>query len=180
MLNGVDPVILFNFKIIPPSIQDTISKIPLVADIVAAIDLPIVPHYLNEKLTGIYIDSEAKSVEVQTDSDTLSNGNEPDFNQRGIQSTVRINMKAHRDSIGAMLFAAMADLIFPKVTSKQYSITYLHGAVTVFGGLLHSFSMEVEANTTLYNITLELIKPSNAIAKTTIPVVGKVTGATPL
>jgi hypothetical protein len=69
-------------------------------------------------------------------------------------------MVPNADSIGISLFSALADLIFPKVTSKEYSITYLHGAVTVFAGLLHSFSITQKANTTCYNITLELIKPS--------------------
>ena len=50
------------------------------------------------------------------------------------------------------------------MTSKEYSITYLHGAVTVFNGLLHSFAVTQQANNELYNVTLELIKPSAAQA----------------
>jgi hypothetical protein len=179
MLNGVDPIIIFNFKILPPSIQASIAKIPIVESIIGAIDLPLVPIYLSEKLTGIYIDTESKNIEIDTQTETLSSGGDPTFHQRGIQSTVRIDMLANQDSLGVALFSAMADFIFPRVTSKEYSITYLHGAVTVFAGLLHSFSMNQDASSTLYKISMELIKPSKGI-KSAIPVVSKVTGAVPL
>lgn len=178
MLNGVDPIILFNLKKKIPGVSDALSKIPVVADIVNAIDLPIIPIYLSEKFTGIYIDSESKSIDIETNTDTLSNGDSPEINQKGIQSSVKIEMVASRDSIGVMLFGAVADLIFPRVTSKEYSITYLHGAVTVFSGMLHSFSINQNANTDLYNITMELIKPGGP--KLSVPSVPKLTGAVPL
>ena len=181
MLNGIDPVIIFNFKIRDDGFLGFLNKVPVVASIVSVIDLPVIPIYLSETLTGICIDSESKSVEIDTNVDTLSNGKDPEMNQRGISSTVKIEMVASKDSLGVAIFSAMSDLIFPKVTSKEYSITYLHGAVTVFAGLLHSFSISQNANDDRYNISLELIKPTNGgIVKSPIPVVGKITGATPL
>lgn len=168
MLNGVDPIIIFNFKVLSPSLAESIAKIPVVASVVSAIDLPVVPLYLSEKLTGIFIESENKSVEIDTNVDTLSSGG-AEITQRGIQSTVKIEMIARRDSLGVSIFSAMSDLIFPRVTSKEYSITYLHGAIVVFAGLLHSFSITQEANTDLYRISLELIKPSKP--KLAVPVV---------
>lgn len=159
MLNGIDPILIFNFKKIPPGIE-TLAKIPLISSIVSAIDLPAIPIYLSEKLTGIYIDQEDKNVDVATDTETSSDGSSPTTSQRGISSTVTITMKASRNSLGVALLGAMADLVFPKVTSKEYSITYLHGAVTVFAGLLHSFSITQNSNDDLYNITLALVKPA--------------------
>lgn len=179
MLNGVDPIILFNFKKLSPSLQSSITKIPVVSSIVEAIDLPVVPIYLSERLTGIYIDSESKSVDIDTTADTLSDGSDPELNQKGLQSSVKIEMVAARDSLGVALFSAMSDLIFPKVTSKEYSITYLHGAVTVFAGLLNSFSITQQSNNTLYSISMELIKPSTQTRVQTV-VVPKVTGSVPL
>jgi hypothetical protein len=178
MLNGLDPIIIFNFKKIPPALA-SIAKIPIVASIVEAIDLPAIPIYLSEKLTGIFIDSEDKNIDVSTDTDALTNGGEPQTNQRPISSTIKISMTASRDSLGVFLFSAMADLVFPKLTSKEYSITYLHGAVTIFGGLLHSFAITQNANDDRYNIVLELIKPA-ANKKPGVPVVPKITGAVPL
>ncbi len=190
MLNGIDPIIIFNFKkklsasseSLPGFVGPRKPTIPIVAaldKITDFIDLPVVPIYLSENLTGIFIDTESKSIEIDTTIDTLSSGGTPEVNQRGIQSTVKIEMVAHASSVGLSLFAALSDLIFPKVTSKEYSVTYLHGAVTVFAGLLHSFSITQGSNDNLYHVSLELIKPSTQV-KGLIPVVGKLTGALPL
>lgn len=180
MLNGIDPIIIFNFKKNLPAVQSLVAKIPVVASVVDAIDLPVIPIYLSERLTGIFIDAESKSMEVDTNVDTLSSGDQPEVTQRGLTNTVSIEMQASRDSIGVSLFAAMSDLIFPKLTSKEYSITYLHGAVTVFAGLLHSFSITQNANDDRYNIKLELIKPTAGGIKSAIPIVSKSTGVVPL
>jgi hypothetical protein len=180
VLNGIDPIILFNFKKLSPSLSESIAKIPVVASIVDTIDLPVIPLYLSERLTGIYVDAESKSIEVDTSTDTLSSGDAPEMNQRGLQNTVKIEMIAKQGSIGVMLLSALSDLVFPKLTSKEYSITYLHGAVTVFGGLLHSFSLSQEAGSNLYKISLELIKPTGKFAAAGPPTVVKVTGTEPL
>lgn len=181
MLNGVDPIIIFNFKIKVDGFLGGLTKIPVVASIIEAIDLPVVPIYLSESLTGIFIDQESKSLEVDTAIDTLSDGKDPDVSQRAISNTIKIDMVASRNSLGVSLFSAMSDLIFPKLTSKEYSITYLHGAVTVFAGLLHSFSISQNANDDKYNISLELVKPrSGGIVKGAVTQVGRVTGAVPL
>lgn len=179
MLNGIDPIIIFNLKKLSPSIQASIAKIPIVADTVASIDLPLIPIYLSEKLTGICITAESKSIEIDTDLETLATGENPVINQRGIQNNVKIEMIASSNSIGVSLFSALSDLIFPKVTSKEYSITYLHGAITVFGGLLHSFNIQQNTQNDLYEISIELIKPK-AITKAGIVNVPRNTGAVPL
>lgn len=179
MLNGLDPIIIFNFKKIPPVLEG-IAKIPIVASIVSAIDLPAIPIYLSEKLTGLFIESEGKNIDIDTTTDALSNGATPNQSQRVIGSVTRISMIARSDSLGVSLMSALTDFIIPKVTSKEYSITYLHGAVTIFAGLLHSFSIEQGSDDTLYRITLELIKPPVGGIISNIPVVGKVVGATPL
>lgn len=161
MLGGLDPIILFNFKKLPP-IPTGLEAIPITPVDDDAIPLPIIPIYLSESITGVYIDSEDKSIDVDTTVDALSSGGTPQTTQRPISNTVKISMKAKKGSIGLMIFSALADLILPKVTSKEYSITYLHGAVTVFAGLLHSFSINQNANDELYLITLELVKPPAA------------------
>lgn len=184
MLNGVDPIILFQFKkLLPETIAAlpgaTAAPIPVVAKEPSSFPLPFIPIYLSEKLTGIFIDAESKSIDIDTTVETTTDGSTPVTNQRGIANTVKIEMQASANSIGVSLFAALADLIFPKVTSKEYTITYLHGAITVFDGLLHSFSITQNANDDRYNITLELIKPA-AASKITSVFVPKLTGAVPL
>ncbi len=162
MLNGIDPIIIFNFKknFLDPTADS--SKIPLPAGDVSSFPLPAIPIYLSERLTGIYIDSEEKSIDIETNTTPTSDGAGEKSDQRVMSSTVSITMKAKRDSIGVSLFSAMSDLIIPKITSKEYSITYIHGAVIVFAGLLHSFSISQVADTDLYTIQMSLVKPGGA------------------
>ena len=171
MLNGIDPIIIFNFKKLPPGVSAS-GSIPVLSSIADALPLPAIPIYLSERITGMYIDSEDKNIDVDTTIDSVADGLSSKIWQRPIGSTVKINMKASRDSLGISLISAMADLILPKLTSKEYSITYLHGAVTVFNGLLHSFSITQNANDTLYNIALELVNPPPE-AKAKLPTVDK-------
>lgn len=183
MLNGIDPIIIFNFSKLLPDLKDAVSGSPILSKVVDKIGLPPIPIYLSEKLTGIYIDSEDKSIEIETSTETTTDGKTPVANQRGILSTVRINMVANSDSLGMTLLSALADLIFQKVTSKEYSIYYFHGGVTVFGGLLHSFNITQGSTNTLYNITMELSR-STVKAEVKVekgpPEVGKIVGAVPL
>jgi hypothetical protein len=182
MLNGIDPIIIFNFYKLDLAAQEAVAKIPIVSDIVNKIGLPVIPIYLSESLTGLYVDTEEKHIDIETSTDTLSNGDTPKVNQKGINSVVRVNLIASRDSVGVTLLAALADKVFEKVTSKEYSITYLNGAVTIFGGLLHSFQINQNSENDLYSVTLEITKGSAVKTqdKEPIPVIKKVVGAIPL
>lgn len=184
MLNGLDPIIIFNFKkkidpnLVGPQQQTLLQKIPLVADIVDATDLPPVPIYLSEKITGLFIDSEDKNIDLNTTTETLNSGDDPLVNQKGISSTVKVSMQASRKSLGVTLMAAMADQIFKKASSKEYTVTYLHGAVTVFNGLINSFSITQNADDDRYQINLELTRSgANTQPKSPVTVVSKLSNA---
>lgn len=160
MLNGVDPIFIFNiFK--NQVIEGPAQKFSLISDIKKLIQLPPIPLYLSEQLTGLYIDAESKGVEVDSETDTNLAGTEETTNQKGIESTVKIDMTAVRGSPGIILLSALIDVVYPKVTAKEYSIDYLNGAVTVFGGKLKSFNLSQNANDDKYAISIELIKPSS-------------------
>jgi hypothetical protein len=156
MLNGIDPLILFNFFRLTEAQQSSLSKIPIVKDIVAKAPFAPIPIYLSERLTGLYIDTEDKAIQVQTQNDSKASGSQPEKFQKGIGSTVTVNLKASRKSIGLTLFSALADQAFEKVTSKEVTITYLNGAVTVFNGLFNSIQINQSSVNDLYSITLEL------------------------
>lgn len=177
MLNGIDPIILFNFKKNIPSLFTT--SIPLVANREFTVTLPTIPIYLSERLTGLYIDTEDKNIDIDTTIDSKTNGADPDINQKTLNSSVKINITAKRGSIGAALMAAMMELVFPKVTSKEYTISYFHGTVIIFDGLLHSYSSNQQSGTDLYTISLEIVTAGSA-AKAAIAVVSKNTGALPI
>jgi len=180
MLNGIDPIIIFEFSKIVTEKKINISQVPVKASILSKLPLPYIPIYLSEALTGIYIDSEDKTIDIDTSIETTmvqddSKADNVSINQRGINNTVKITMVASRDSVGLTLLSAMADFIFPKVTSREYAITYLHGAITVFSGLLHSFSIVQGTSNDLYTVTMELIKVG-IIPKSPIPEIPNVPG----
>jgi hypothetical protein len=192
MLNGIDPVILFEFS---KEVAETVDE--QVANCVATCQglktLPItakkstkewnfpIPIYLSETLTGLYIDSESKSIDIETSVETTKDSDDPIVNQKGLSSMTTIKMVGSKDSIGLTLLLAMADLIFKKVTAKDYRITYLHGSVTLFEGLLHTFLVDQSSDNTLFQITVQLTagKPTLKEEKTTTQV-PRITGATPL
>lgn len=180
MLGGIDPIILFHYSRLPPETRKSLSKIPLVAEIQEMIQLPPIPIYLSEKLTGMFIDTENKNVDIETSTETTKDGGTPDANQKAISSTVSINLNARKDSVGMILLSALIDVVFQKVTSKEYGITYLNGATTVFNGLLHSYSCTQRADTDLMDIQIQLIRNTGSTqVRAPIPVIEKTTGALP-
>lgn len=180
MLNGIDPIIIFNFSKLQPDLQAALSEIPILAKVANKIVLPPIPVYLSEKLTGLMIDSEDKSLEIENGYETLADGKDPIFFQRGIDNSIRINIKAIDNSIGLSLVSAFADQIFTKVTSKEYSITYIHKTTTIFDGLLKSFNITQIDNTNMVMIAIELIKTKPTITQSSsTPVVGTSTGPIP-
>lgn len=180
MLNGLHPVVLFQFKKIIPDLTAMPSngKMPVVAGEPSWYPLPFIPIYLGEDLTGIFDDSVSKSMDLGTDIEATTDGTDPDASQRVLASTVTLQMKAPSGSLGVLIFSALADIILPKVASKEYSITLLYGAVTVFNGLLQSLVVSQGESNDMYNITLAISQPRPAKTKTEettrqAPVVGR-------
>ena len=181
MLNGIDPIIIFSLKkkLDTSFIGPTQPDIPLVANIESFIDLPVIPIYLDERISGFVINSESKSIEIDTDTETLSSGGTPDVNQKGLTSSVKIEMSALSNSIGVIMLSALAEQVFQRVTSKEYSINYFHGPIIIFKGTLHSLNVVPRANTTLCDITIEINAGSNKVIQA-VKQVGKIVGTVPL
>lgn len=160
MLNGIDPILIFNLSKNVGFVKTAIEqKIPVASAIIDKVNLPAIPVYLGQGITGIQIDTEDKSLEIETSMETSANSGEESFiNQRGLNNTVKVTMIAEKDSVGLTLLSAIADFVFPLVTAKEVTITYLHGPITVFDGLLHSFNINQNASNTLYTISMELIR----------------------
>ena len=185
MLNGIAPLLIFNF---PLKLKDSLffaaEGIPTSDErtFLDKIGIPI-PLYLDQKLTGLYVDSESKAIDIDTRVDGDIKGNSPaKVEQRLLNNTVTINMFASRNAILLGVLLAMNDLIFTKVSSKEYSVSYLNGQTTVFGGLLQSFTSNTNDNDDLIRITMVLTK-ANQIGTTPVEppnVVSKVTGTVPL
>lgn len=182
MLAGKDPVIIFQFsKLAGTALAAGIARIPLVSQIPTLVDMPPIPIYLSEKLTGLMIDTEDKTVEIDTDVQTKSDGSDPDVNQKGVSSTVSVQITGKKNSVGIILISSMIDLLFDKVSSKEYSITYMHGAITVFRGVLHNFKVSQVADNDKCTLSFDLSRGSKSPQKPAdVPVVPGLVGGTPL
>jgi len=159
MLGGLDPVIIFQFsKLAGTSIGSSLSRIPVLSQIPLAVEMPPIPVYFSERLFNIVIVSAAKNVDIETSTETLATGKTPDINQKGIQSSVSINIEGNRNSIALTLLGSLVDSVYDKVTSKEYSISFLYGSTTVFRGVLHSFSSETIEGTDKLSVKIIISK----------------------
>lgn len=187
MLNGVEPLIIITLK--NKGILDFFGPDSLIGSVVDAIGLPI-PIYLSERLTGIYIDNESRSIDVNTEVNALTEMDpltaerkDPDVKQTAVDSHLTINLLASKDSIILTAFVALMDLIVKRLVSQEYEIHYLNGPSVIFGARLARFASHVEHNTDLIRMELTLStasKASNPTPKTPIPALEKVTGSIPL
>lgn len=180
MLGGLDPVIIFQFSalaqkrpdgFIGPLPQPPVARIPVISKIPTVVDQPPIPIYLSETLFNIIIDGESKSVDIETDTETLTNGLAPDVNQKGIQSSVEINIEGKKDSVALTLLSALIDVAFDKASSKEYAISYLHGATTVFRAVLHSYSVETVPGTDKLSVKISLSRGAKPTKPNEVPVV---------
>lgn len=173
MLGGLDPVIIFHFKKKVAAAVDATTQIPVVSQTPTLVDLPPIPVYLSEKLFNIAIGGTSKSVDIETDTETLTNGLAPDVNQKGIQSSVEVNIEGKQDSVALTLLSAMIDQVYDRVSSKEYAISFLYGATTIFQAVLHSYSAETVEGTDKLSIKIKLSKgsknPTKSAAVPTVP-----------
>ncbi len=182
MLNGTAPILIFTFT---PNflagIQQGFAGIPVIGSLSSLIGIPI-PIYLDEKTTGLYIDNQTKAIDIDTVPLPRYDGKPPAVDQRGLNNLVTVNMFARKDSIMMTVLLALIELIFGQVVAKTYSVTYLNGTTTVFGGLLHGFSTQEGSDDDLIRITIQLSKANqNAPTPPSVPtVLPKITGATPV
>lgn len=176
MLGGLDPVIIIQLKKRVASTADANIMIPVVSQEPTLVNLPPIPIYLSEKLFNVAIGGASKSMDVETDTETLTNGNAPDVNQKGIQSSVEITIEGKQDSVALTLLSAMIDQVYDRVTSKEYSISLLYGATTIFNAVLHSFSSETVEGTDKLLVKIKLSRGSKNPVKPNP--VGSVPGAT--
>ncbi len=182
MLNGISPLLIFSFKpALTTALFSGLAGIPVVGDILPRIGIPI-PVYLNEQLTGVFIESESKAIDIDTEVHAKYNGDPPAVEQRGLNNLVTINMFANKDSIMLAVLLAMNDMIFSRVVSQDYAVSYINGSTTIFNGLLHGFSTNQGSNDDLVRIVMQISK-SNQSKPTpgsiTAPL-KKITGAVPI
>lgn len=166
MLGGLDPVVIFQFKALAPSLSSVIEKIPLVSKVQSFIDMPPIPIYLSETTFSIIVGGASKSVDIETETQGQSNSAKPpDVNQNPIQSSVEVEIEGTTDNVALTLLSAMVDQVYEKATSKEYSISFMYGATTIFNAVLHSYSADIVSGTNKLLIKMRVSKGSKNPAK---------------
>lgn len=178
MLGGTEPVIIFEFfTLVKSSVSGTIAGIPLADTGESLVPQEKIPFYLSEERTGILIDAEDKNIDIETDFESLSNGKQAKVTQKAVSSNVTINLIAKKDRIGLSILASSIDFIFDKVTSKEYSISYLNGPLTIFRSRLQSFQVNQTSENDKVSIQMVLtVGEKAAVAPVKIQQVNKTTG----
>lgn len=141
MLGSIDPVIIFQLYKLVPETTPTLSKIPISPGLRRKTTFAIIPIYLSEKITGVFIKDESKNIDIETNTSSLSNGEGAAVDQKALGSIVSVTLQGKRSSVGLTILTALAEQILDKVTSQEYEVTYVHGSITVFGGLIHGISI---------------------------------------
>lgn len=192
MLNGTTPLIVFEFAYVPPTFagigpaEAPNAALMWLMNLIGVIPIPIV---LNEKLTGIYVESESNNLDIETDiqprydKDPVTGLTQPPIiSQKGISSVVNVNMLAKRDSILLSVLLALSEQILGKTVSQEYKLSYFNGPIAIFRGLLHGFSTQVSADDDLVRITMQIQKPAplSAAVGAVQAVLPRITGGLPV
>lgn len=182
-LGGIAPLLIFQFSVPSPALPTDFVGPPgptgLIDSFFQAVGVPV-PIYLDEKLTGIYVENESRGIDIQTNAQQLRTG-EVLYDQRGLDSLVSIRLFASKDSVILTALLALADMAFQFVVSKAYKVSYFNGPTVIINGLLHGFQTETNSNDDLITITLQLSKANQATTATaTLTALPKITGALPV
>jgi hypothetical protein len=186
MLNGVDPLLVIVLK--NKGVIDFFGADSLLGSAVSAIGLPI-PIYLSERLTGVYVDSETRGIDVTTKIEPVTTKDAitqevepPQVSQTSTDSQVSINMVARNDCILLTAILALMDLIVDRLVSGEYAIHYINGPTVIFGALLHRFGTSVSKNDNLVRMELVLSTAAkeSPTPKAPVTAISKVAAAVPL
>jgi hypothetical protein len=159
MLNGLDPIIIFSFS---KRLAELVEiQLPIATQKVVKIPLAVIPVYLSEAITGVYIDTEAKNIDIETAMTGLISA-ESLVSQKPLASITTINLIASANSIGLTILLALSEQLIDLAVAGGCEVTYMHKAITVFGGLIHSFSIDQGSSDDLYKIKIEVSRGSTS------------------
>jgi hypothetical protein len=157
MIGGPAPIFIMTFykKVSNPAFRGWVGE----TKETAMVNFPPIPVYLDENLTGVFIDSTSKSIDIKTTTtlDGEGGGNDKE-DQEAVGSTVTLNMVSRKDSVAGTLLLALIDQAFTKLASGEYSITLLYGAMTLFFSKISGLSVSESADSNKREITLTLTK----------------------
>ena len=153
MLQGIDPVIVINLK---TKIAKETGFSALVKNTVDSfLDLNVIPIYLSEKITGLIIDSEDKSIVSAIETTETETGQDI-IKSRSVTSNLSLSIVGEETSLGIILMSSIMDVLYRKLHSLDYSIHYINKGISIFNAKLSSFNVSRDTGTTKFRISVEL------------------------
>lgn len=144
MLNGLSPVLIYQYKPIDTSFSIFGIDVP-------SIGLPI-PIYLDEKLTGIIGDGANSSISIET---STVNGQ---TYQRQISSDVGIKLRCRNSNVVGQTIIAILEQAFKYSTTGSYSISLFYDSCFILDGVLKNFYSRPIDNTDMREIGITISK----------------------
>ncbi len=180
MLNGIAPILIFTLKENPAALSpifNALSGVPLIgaeaSQVFAGIPIPL---YLDEKLTGLIVENEAKNIDIETTVEARYDNKKPYVYQRAVNASQTVQLIASKDSLLLPALLALSDMIVPRLVSQNYSVSYINGATIILNGLLQGFNTSKGSNDDLVRIILQIqrqdSRPAPASPNILAPVLG--------
>jgi hypothetical protein len=167
-LNGIAPLLVIQLK--NSASMNVVKKIPVAGDFLSKnVGVPI-PIYLDENLTGIFVQGESKAIDIETRLDSIDGKNAPIVSQKALSSVTSVEMVASRTGVLLMTLIAFADLILTRVVAKQYSVSYFNGPTIIVNGVLHGFTTQLGENNDLVHIKMDIATAPQPPSDITPPV----------
>lgn len=179
MLGGLAPLIVFRF--FSNKATQFLSEIPVIGNFAAEnLGVPIA-LYLDENTTGIFVIDESKSIDIEENVKGKDSKTKPIVDQKALNSIITVNMVASKDSTVLSSLWALNDMVFSRIVSKEYSISYFNGPILILNGLLHAFETSTDNDTNKVNIRLQISKANQETTQAggVLPTLKKVIGVTP-
>lgn len=159
-LNSVSPLIIFTLKAVNPFAgQANLTGISSIANDIISVagGLPI-PIYLDESITGMAVDSEDRTLALETLTQQPQNGEKATLNQRGVTADLAINIECKKTSLFTQVILALAEQAYDLAVAKGCVVSYFHGAETLINGVLASFVTSQSADTEIMKIQIRVNK----------------------
>lgn len=159
MLGAIEPILAFQiYKNVTTEETNTVASIPITTKVSQRATIAVIPIYLAELATGIYIDAESKNIDIDTNLDSLTSGESAEVSQKALGSITSVSLIGKKDSLGLTILLSLAEQLLDKASSKEYEVSYMNGAITVFGGLIHSLSFDQNREDDLIRIKVDFTR----------------------
>lgn len=179
MLGGDVPLIIFHFY--TPNALAFASKLPIVsAETVDTVGFPV-PIYLSEGVTGIFVDTESKSLDVETSVQARADGKKPIVDQRIANSALNVRLFARSDSTLINVLRSISGMALALVAAKGCKVSYFNGPVVIIKGLLEGLveSTNKDNNEIEFDLKISDANQESTLAAAAVAVLSGLRGATP-